>query len=855
MGRRGHQVRVDYIEVQGFRSFGTESQRIEFNSKLAIIHADNSQGKTSLAEAVEFLLAGTISRRQLGGGSPAEFQDSLRNAHLSDGSVVYVAVGLSEDDGASHVLRRSLTSDYQGAGECSSQLTLDGSPIQTVEEAGLFLSDPPLQAPVLLEHSLRYAVSAKPGERSDYFKAVVEVADLDLVRAEIATLVAERESLVVDPLITRATSLALASPFSVTQHLERSQSFQDVELALLSALNALVPPSADEISGIDPLPGAIARVSMALDRRRRSVIPVGDMRVPDAIQANRTLNGETSVALVDEYNRLLAAVDRAVAETIPLLKAALGLQSASSVEPGHPIDCPLCETSQALTSERVAAMTSQVAEREGLTAASDSLVAALNHDLEVLAQLSREARRDVPLSAGWGPEAMAAHASTFAALGADESSLFEAVTSASELSNAAAVVEEVAERLRALLGASVERVSAFESIEVDFRDELLGALGSLDAALTNHKQKRDSASSSSETALGVIEAKLAQQTDTEGWESLLQLAAEPQAIWDAYVGKRSRDAVTARLKSAQRQIDTAVRVVLDRKLRLMADSVRKWWSLMRPGELTAFENIARRGAGNRFLDLTATLVPDEAGAGVSRNALAVLSNSQLNALGLATFLARCELLGSPIVLLDDPVPGSDREHRFTFAGPVVEALLQGGRQVIITTHDAELARSIHTLHQHHGIDEYNAALVDPRQGTRVTRSGDDFEHLMLTAKSQMGSPLEENRRAAGNSLRIAAERLAKHILVDARVKAGDADAALENYDNKNLSTLRPLVLAHVMKANEPGQWQTLARVLNDADHDAPPPQPADLKVAHDMLRDIKKSHGVSTASSAGATTD
>ena len=154
-----------------------------------------------------------------------------------------------------------------------------------------------------------------------------------------------------------------------------------------------------------------------------------------------------------------------------------------------------------------------------------------------------------------------------------------------------------------------------------------------------------------------------------------------------------------------------------------------------------------------------------------------------------------------------------------------------------------------TLHQHLGIGEYEATLVDPRDGTQIVRTGDDFEHLMLNASSQMSSPLVENRQAAGNYLRIAAERLAKHILVEKRNQAGDARAALSDYDGRNLSHLRPLVNEHSIMPNEPGQWAMLSRVLNDSDHDADPPLPAELKNCLHTLRDLKKRHGVRTSTS------
>jgi hypothetical protein len=194
-------------------------------------------------------------------------------------------------------------------------------------------------------------------------------------------------------------------------------------------------------------------------------------------------------------------------------------------------------------------------------------------------------------------------------------------------------------------------------------------------------------------------------------------------------------------------------------------------------------------------------------------------------------------------VLDDPVPGSDREHRSTFASDVVAALLDGTQQVLVATNDSELARHLHTSHQHLGVDEFEATLVDPCTGTQLLRTGDDFERLMLDASSQMHSPLPVNRRAAGNGLRIAAERLAKHVVVAGRRRGGDVGAAVSDYDNKNLRDLRDLAGQHVVKPNEPGQWQILARVLNDADHDTlDPPAPIALKNCHSTLRQLKRQH-------------
>lgn len=78
------------IEVQGFRSFGTGIQSFELPATVAVFWGGNSQGKSSLAEAIEFLLTGQIARRELLASSKEEFSDSLKNVHLQDTAPVIV---------------------------------------------------------------------------------------------------------------------------------------------------------------------------------------------------------------------------------------------------------------------------------------------------------------------------------------------------------------------------------------------------------------------------------------------------------------------------------------------------------------------------------------------------------------------------------------------------------------------------------------------------------------------------------------------------------------------------------------------------------------------------------------------
>jgi DNA repair exonuclease SbcCD ATPase subunit len=56
-------LKIRRLEIQGFRAFGQTAQLLEFHSPIICISGRNSQGKTSLAEAFEFLFTGQIVRR------------------------------------------------------------------------------------------------------------------------------------------------------------------------------------------------------------------------------------------------------------------------------------------------------------------------------------------------------------------------------------------------------------------------------------------------------------------------------------------------------------------------------------------------------------------------------------------------------------------------------------------------------------------------------------------------------------------------------------------------------------------------------------------------------------------------
>lgn len=834
-------MKFDYIELRGFRSYGGCEQRIELANDLTVVHGANSQGKTSLAEAIEFLLTGKTSRRVLLGGSPSEYEKSLVNTHIGAAGAVYVEAGISTGP-RKFTLRRELVSDYAGAGECASVLKLDDRVVDSVSAVGIELADPPVEAPVLLQHSLRYALAAKPGDRSEYFKALLEVADLDIVRSSIKQLRSRVES-APEPAVLKRLSLLLQEPAfgTVLARILETRDITEIEQYFVIAGRIILERSSRDSSQI-PSENVIPAVREALEGLQESLLPVSSLTadaLPD-LDVDAHVTGAKEAT--EEFGSQISTVDQRVADVLPLLQVAIGLPHLSTVGIPEPVDCPLCLARQSLTPDRIAEIRAQVANHEGVS----SKAATASSELSYLRQSAIRIRDDVtkatPRCHYWSHEQREHWTIVADQLGAPDGWLEATLRSADDIADKAASVAELA----SFIVNGVDQLSAAVANLDQPPQERISGIASTAARLSGTYVQLQTLLDSYRTLTGgVIDAlrqAIEEQTNTRSWQSLVQLAQTAREVCEALHARDRNAAKIKRLRLAERDIDRAIRAVLDKRLADMGNEIRRWWQSLRPNEPVSFGNVTRKGSGKKYLDMTAVLSSQMSGDVAERNAISVLSDSQLNALGLSAFLARCTLHKSPLIVLDDPIPGTDPEHRSTFTINTIKELLNSEHQILITTFSVDLVRDLKTLYQHRMFSEYQLTLEDVFLGTQLVRAGDDFREMMLAAANQMHSPLRENRRAAGNSMRIAAERLAKLVIIANR-RAEGLESNLGDFVNKNLKDLRPIVARYCLRPEEPGLWQFITRVLNDANHDTPePPSSQDLKTCHGQLESIRREH-------------
>lgn len=822
-----------WLEVRGFRAFGAESRRLDLDAPLTVVHGRNSQGKSSLTEALEFLLTGRSSRRDLLGGAKAEYHESLRNVHLPVGDQgVWVAAGLRGSDGQVHEVRRELVCDFAQGTECESRLLVDGVEQGDLAAFGLApAAGSALGAPVLLQHTLRHVLSTLPKERVAYFKSLLSLTDLDALRERVTQ--ARRRLTGQPPTPAGRSFLILAeTPFRDLAALVRFALPPDekgttelVHEALLTAGAQALGQRPNDIASLT------SSLQAAVERKREAVFPLSAF-------AGSAPPPDPSPVDLAEYVAALAQADREAAALARVFTAVLAVPFLTEAD--GPVDCPVCATPSALTPERLGALRDELRRGAAVEGAAQDAAGSLRAASEAAARTRSQAIAAVPAAGSWTTEQVGLARQQMTDLRLDEALLTAAGAAAGGVRVAATTVATAAQTLQAALSSDLQHVDRRADVDDSARD---GALRHLTDALAGLRRARHDSEEAATALQTAVEPVVLTRTAGAGLAELLEAARHANALAAELRRAAARADADTRLANAEKALATGAATVLDSRFEQMSDSITRWWLTIRPEELVAFAGVQRRAGGATFVNLMASLRTDPTAAPVERHALGVFSDSQLNALGLATFLARTELLRAPLVVLDDPIPGSDADHRFTFAQNTVDRLLNAGTQVILTTYDNKLAQL--AAGQQAGRDRctYELNLIDHIAGTEPTLTSDVFDQLLLEAEDNVNAPTAQGRRAASTTYRTAAERLAKQIIATARTDGGTPTSVGDvEKEAKLLRDLVPLVKGFALDNGEKGRWTNFATVLNPGSHDDDLPSNADLKQIRGNLRRIAKEH-------------
>lgn len=831
--------RISKLEILGFRAFGRSAQKLDFPSLIAAVWGPNSQGKTSLAEAVEFLLTGQIVRRALMASSQDEFADALRNAHLPPDTKPFVQATVIVPGGTERKIKRTLKTDYGKKQDCETILEIDG---KTAAEAdlttlGIVLSQPPLRAPVLAQHTLGYLFSARPQDRASYFKALLEVTDLEEFRNSVAALESDINA-PAGPLVDKL-KLAAAIPLAA-KHLKpllgKVPSTADLDKAFAAACKDLI-----EVHG-ETIPASLEErltllESILTEKRAKTFAMMG---------FDRKASADWSGPANDQYDKLSAylaeraTVDENVRRLASLFKEALAIPAIADAT--EPIDCPLCGEEGSLTRERIAFLRGRVAH-------SETFQNAFKEARHVLAQVATSlqtaetALRDAlprfitnpsafRRSRGFRVERIrtllgeAGKPSIDTWLAALRRLVRKRTSALKEIRGNAAIIARYSDDLDCLIDIVPVRndLGQVTAVYREFAAEL---------AVYDPIEK---------VVSKALKAVVDAESETAGWQELIELGRDQVNLRTALVDISAREQTLTELTQALRQIDRGNETVLDEKFGDLSDGVQTWWDLLRPDELSFFSGVLPRPGARRTIDFKAGLAiaADRSDAKL-RDVIAVFSQSQLHCLGLALFLARSVKEKSGFIVLDDPILSSDEDYRAFFNAGVIENLLTLGIQVIVLTQDQRTWKDLGDRYLHQNISMFQINLTLPEDGSAIVNTADDLATQIMRADILIRGGHPDLHKQGGGFIRDAAERFCKQVLVKDRRSKGDRHAALTDYDGKNLGDLSPSVEPLLVQdPGHPGKLRTIGRETNPARHDDAVPSAGALKQALSDLKDLKK---------------
>ncbi len=753
-------MRLKTLSIRGFRGFN-EPQTLDLSDPLVIFEGPNGSGKTSIGEAVEWLLYGQTLKRMKGDDlSKREYDGCYKNTHFAGPGLPFVEATLLDGNGKERKVRRELKVDE------SSVLTVDGTPAVGLREFGIGdVHDRPL----ILQHTLQDFIFMRPKARYEVLSAMLGLEPLIALRGAIESAKTE---------------------FSKKLPARAQQAQSRRNLLVMEIQNEpVLKPVASLISS-----GVLPAAKTHLDQVAQGLVPPGS---PDVLQALKAVKAAKERAQLD-WGRFSATVISTPAQSpvfsllLPLDERITKIQAhlaaaASAVasqpgtreqdpqrrqfyhlglgmlDAGHSENCPFCAAAS-LTPERVAAIREAVRDTAAGATAIEQALAEVRGFLTDLTNHGAEIAKAMPTQAGdadvqkirdiAGPSAEAFLASSDAL----KAQLAGCRSAYEELKKARQAIEG------ALTGGSVPSASELGTATTRYKSEVSSLPALVNAYAANYTQLDPT-----------IKAGLASSADVKKLERTISALEQ----WkDVRIAQAVRD-FDQRFAGLIDNVRDFTKKKQKEVLASRDQEIKDWYAMLNPSSDVGYDGM---NPATDNLELRARSYKKTMFAAPN------LSMSQLNCVGLAVYLACATRPGTPFrtLLIDDPVQSMDDEHTEAFKKQVIEKLLDGGFHVVLLTHMHPLAEDVASLYRARGAELYKMSQYSV-SGPSIDWKGPEITRLLeAVRKNKDGN--DQYRKQATRDLRYFVERFSKDLF-----KAQTGGTVSKRYENKSWGELRDLL--------------------------------------------------------------
>lgn len=677
-------MKLEHLKIAGFRGFNDE-RTIDFDEKLTIISAPNSHGKTSITEALEFVIFGETSKVAYANYSKEEYRDSYRNSHYPTDGVAVIEATFDDAEKGTIVLR----------------IELDGLGNMQRFINGKLVTDWPFSKklvgaarPFVLQHALKNLLLVPPSERFQGFARLLGLYEVDAIQSVLVNLCTKPESS-----IPEDARRALSNYRTLEDYISK---FQDLQAVLKDFKRGP--------AGMDSAYKKVqARVEKLLGKKLKMTELLGAIVTARDELVSRIYSGTVAIRSMapTEQERLLSLREKVLAVVNPPFMesyAQLGVrdatdrlkQEAQFLAIGTEIlndqrdTCPFC--GQALNEElrkhiasRHEIIKSKVGAEVGKSDSRSQIaenLSALRKYLNEYQELLKKRSSDL-LTATSTENEIKVHS----LFGKDNEPSWEIVQTARTT---------IAPPLEALEKARVGAEESLKSCEDALRSnkEDIAQAEALASSIQEYVSRADKYGSKLDELdpLLVGPARLLRQSvdSTAGTTELSALVEllEKRAAIERVLRVRE---VLEGLKGLKKHIDQTVGEVMEAAIGTdLTGSVMNWYSKIRTkGDPDvhfsgfAMERTKTGDFKSRRVKVGAKSYGVELASAVSS-----LSESKLNALGLCISIATALRAPGPwdFLILDDPIQSWDEEHEVQFIDILRSLVENENKQVILLSH-------------------------------------------------------------------------------------------------------------------------------------------------------------------------
>lgn len=744
-------MRVERITAQAFRGYPDRADLV-LGGDIVLIYGDNGAGKTSLTEAFEWALYGTVVRKSRS-KTPGEYRgwDWIRSVHADAEVPTFAEVELVARTGERFIVRRELHGR-------SPILTINGDEADDIRRVGLPTQD--AFRPFLGQCEIQAVIDSEQQDRWEQLSAILGLGRFGALRGRLQRLRTDSDS---HPRVRAAREQAQRAVTPLCRPGEDPLTMEPEGLRRRAAAYV----SLDEnVPWAEIAQQCEAQLAELFTRDRR---PAGLSTLVIGPAELTTIASDLSISL----QQVAEEAQAHQAWHSDNRRSSFVVAGLAAVDPVNPTHCPFCGE-QTLSPERVAELG---------RFASEAPDAPSDHRPQARDQL---AGIQTP-----GPLNQDGLAALRASLPEDASAI---------LSRLEVEQGQLDERRRRLAGIVSGLLAAAETLRVAADDTGAEAVGSLTDEASEVAAGIARQYASIRTSLEALQLQLTssltglsddERRRLDGLQRARLLAENVGAIAAAWRVRALQDAIREFVERLEREEKRRMAAALQ----LLSSDLARYYEELNPGNHIRIRGVNVRDSRFRQAALEASSF------GRTLNPVTSFSEAEGNCLGLSVYFSQ-RVDRNPqwnMILLDDPVQSMDAGHEQGLVQLL--ARVSRGRQVIVMTHDRRFSESV----------EAQFAAVPSFIRYNIQVSGEPQPQVELAAGrlDELLSFAETNaeghrtmREAAAGALRKAVERftkdlaaargtrLAKRATIEQMVDRIHEDSAVDDIDVGTLHRLR-----------------------------------------------------------------